>query len=198
MSDIINFSSRKKIQLVFDSLGLSNDEKQDDQEEILRQTAAREYEKGYQDCKNDLFNEFQEKAEQEIQEIKGNNLLLLNEINEQIELLYENLPKSILNVSLLIAEKIITKQVEINYNIREQVDIILKKVLGAAEITVKLNPEDIKLFGQDFNNFKIFPDENIERGGCFVETEIGNIDARISSRLTELKRAVEAELIENQ
>ncbi len=38
---------------------------------------------------------------------------------------------------------------------------------------------------------KFEKDERIEQGGCFIESEIGNADGRISSQLNELKRKFE-------
>ena len=45
-----------------------------------------------------------------------------------------------------------------------------------------------------FARIKFEPDERIDKGGCFVETEIGNVDARISTQLNELKRQFDSYL----
>jgi len=39
---------------------------------------------------------------------------------------------------------------------------------------------------------KIIADPGLERGDCIVESELGNVDGRLSVRLSELKRAVAA------
>lgn len=197
MSDIINFSSRKKMQLVLDSFSIIKEDILDNSEEQIKQIALEEYERGYQTCKDDLLLQFQERKEHEIAELKEYNNSIILDINDQLNSLQEDLPKTILNISLIIAEKIITRQVDLNTNIREQLESILKKVLGAVDVTIRLNPEDLKQFGNELKNVKIFEDENIERGGCFVETEIGNIDARIFSRMSELKKSIEIALLEN-
>ena len=36
---------------------------------------------------------------------------------------------------------------------------------------------------------------SIEKGGCFVETELGNIDARISSQLNEIIKQLELNFV---
>jgi flagellar biosynthesis/type III secretory pathway protein FliH len=43
-----------------------------------------------------------------------------------------------------------------------------------------------------FSKIKFEKDDRIELGGCFVESEIGNADGRISSQLNELKRKLES------
>ena len=63
----------------------------------------------------------------------------------------------------------------------------------------KLNPEDYRLIEQTkdvinielFSKIKFEESENIENGGCFIQTEIGDIDARISVQLSELKKELD-------
>ena len=74
----------------------------------------------------------------------------------------------------------------------------LRKILGANNVIVKLHPEDYRqiisgnnrdnFFDESFSKMKFESDDRIEKGGCIVETEIGNVDGRVSSRLNELKR----------
>ncbi|MFN3695189.1 MAG: FliH/SctL family protein, partial [Ignavibacterium sp.] len=75
-----------------------------------------------------------------------------------------------------------------------------KKVLTANSILIKLNPQDFDFVTNDLKDLnktfdvsriKLEKDEMIEKGGCLIETEIGNADARISSQLNELKRKLE-------
>jgi flagellar assembly protein FliH len=69
-------------------------------------------------------------------------------------------------------------------------------------VIVKLHPDDYNeiirsdaIFMDDsFARIKFEPDERIDKGGCFVETEIGNVDARISTQLNELKRQFDSYL----
>ena len=76
--------------------------------------------------------------------------------------------------------------------------------MGANEIRLKLNPADIEELNEttknlihsgSFNKIKIEPDERIELGGCLIETEIGNVDSRISTQLNEMQRQLEDSLI---
>jgi flagellar biosynthesis/type III secretory pathway protein FliH len=48
------------------------------------------------------------------------------------------------------------------------------------------------------NHIKFEIDDNIEIGGCLIETEIGNLDARISSQLNEISKALENVIIKNE
>ena len=87
--------------------------------------------------------------------------------------------------------------------IREVLDESLRKVLGANEIIVRLNSNDYESIivegksfqmKDSFSKIKFEKDDRIELGGCFIESEIGNADGRISSQLNELKRKLESGL----
>ncbi|MEJ2615740.1 MAG: FliH/SctL family protein, partial [Ignavibacteriaceae bacterium] len=43
-------------------------------------------------------------------------------------------------------------------------------------------------YDESFSKIKFEQDDRIEQGGCVVETEIGNVDGRISSQFNELKK----------
>jgi flagellar assembly protein FliH len=72
----------------------------------------------------------------------------------------------------------------------------IKKIIGANDILVKINPKDFELLNAGSVHFLDTTDtkirfeisENIQQGGCFIESEVGNVDARISSQLEELNR----------
>jgi flagellar assembly protein FliH len=51
------------------------------------------------------------------------------------------------------------------------------------------------IHGSSFNKIKIEPDACIEQGGCLIETEIGSVDARISTQLSEMQKQLEDSLI---
>jgi len=79
----------------------------------------------------------------------------------------------------------------------------IKKVIGANNVIVKLNPDDFKTLDStsdepfsinSFDKIKFEQDDRIEPGGCFIETEIGSVDARISSQCNEIRKQLEANI----
>ncbi|MBZ0199159.1 MAG: hypothetical protein K8H86_04775 [Ignavibacteriaceae bacterium] len=44
---------------------------------------------------------------------------------------------------------------------------------------------------------KFEPDDTLDMGGCFIETEIGNVDARLSTQINEIKKQLELTLDSN-
>jgi flagellar assembly protein FliH len=80
----------------------------------------------------------------------------------------------------------------------ENIKAALSKVKTAGKITVRVNLADLEASSSRIDEFKrllestaairIVEDPAIEAGGCLVETESGEIDARISSQFAELSR----------
>lgn len=99
---------------------------------------------------------------------------------------------------LLISKKVVKVISE------EQRDVVLSNVIQAlrkmksrGEVEIKVNLEDIKLTTDHIKDFlemiesvsavTVLEDSTIEKGGCIIETNLGRIDARISSQLREIE-----------
>jgi len=99
--------------------------------------------------------------------------------------------QELLRLAVAIAEKIVGKELRTDSQaIQAMIRTALQKVAGAGRIKVRLHPDDLERltaedgldFDEIFNEPKpiIFEaDSAIKGGGCFVETEIGNVDARV-------------------
>lgn len=106
----------------------------------------------------------------------------------------------IVQLALEIAEKVIGKAVVED---RAIIDSVLQRaerqVLEARQIRVRLHPADFKFLAEtrpdiirrgesDGRVVEILPSEEITRGGCRLETEIGVVDATIPTQLDEIRR----------
>ena len=76
----------------------------------------------------------------------------------------------------------------------------LKKIIGANDIMIKLSPEDyerIEKTGKEYfassgiSKIRFELSNNIKSGGCLIESEIGNIDARIETQIGEIIKDLE-------
>jgi flagellar biosynthesis/type III secretory pathway protein FliH len=103
----------------------------------------------------------------------------------------------IANLSVQIAEKIINFQVENKTFIIETLKSSVKKIIGANEILIRLNPKDYELLTLEnsvnqiessFTKIKFEVNEKIDAGGCYIQSEIGNVDARIKTQLEEIEK----------
>jgi flagellar assembly protein FliH len=109
--------------------------------------------------------------------------------------------QQVIDLVLLVARKVIKVISENQRNVVvSNVVQALRKVKGRGDITVRVNIDDLKLTTEhvkDFirliegvKNITVIEDGAVDRGGCVIETEFGEIDARISSQLAELEQKI--------
>jgi flagellar assembly protein FliH len=193
MSNVIKLngkSARVNVKISDESFApIENDRKDNSIEIELHNRYITGFNDGQKDAITKLQQEFTER---------------LKHLYEQNKLLNEQFTKSVLDTAFAVAEKIIHKELDKQSDITNLIETCLKKVLTANEIIIKLNPadfesvtEDLKQMNKsiDVSKIRFEKDEMIEKGGCLVETEIGNADARISSQLNELKRKLEESIL---
>jgi len=109
--------------------------------------------------------------------------------------------KEIISLVLMISRKVIKVLSE------NQRDIIisnvieaLRKVKAKGNVIIRVNLADLQLateHKQDFINLmegaksvQVVEDSSVDKGGCIIETDFGEIDARIASQLAELENRI--------
>lgn len=151
---------------------------------------------GQKDAANRLQKEYLEKLRVKYAQLDE----LMNHFTEQVNTQIEQFSQLVIETSFAIAEKIIQREIDNKSNISSVIESCLKKVLTANSILIKLNPQDYEIVlsdlkelnkSIDISKIKFEKDDLIQKGGCLVETEIGNADARISAQINELKRKIE-------
>jgi flagellar assembly protein FliH len=203
MSDVIKISRRPTNIVAFSDAGSVFHTVEDQEKENFQIALHNQYTKGF----NDGQKAIKEKIEAEYNEkllLKYSELTnLISDLNEKTQMLDSQFEEVVMKVSFLLAETILKKEISRESIIKEVLAEALKKVVGANEIIVRLNPVDYESIIEDgksfqlkdsFSQIKFEKDDRIELGGCFIESEIGNADGRISSQLNELKRKFEAAL----
>ncbi len=73
----------------------------------------------------------------------------------------------------------------------------LRKLKTRGEVIVRVNLADVQLTTDHIKDFMrmvdnirsitVLEDSTVDRGGCIIETDFGEIDARISSQLNEIR-----------
>ncbi|AFN75361.1 Flagellar assembly protein FliH [Melioribacter roseus P3M-2] len=168
--------------------------------ETGRQRIEEAYNKGFEEgrkkARMEIEKDYSEKLFQKYEEIY-HVLTAYEQKMEEYETAFELL---VVNTAVEIARKIVRREVETESLINDNLKNAISKIIGANEVIIKLNPEDKDelnefskslLNNSSFNKIKFEADERIEKGGCLVETEIGNVDARISSQLEEIRLKLE-------
>jgi len=107
----------------------------------------------------------------------------------------------IVNLVLLIARKVIKVISENQRNvITSNVVEALRKVKARGNVIIRVNLLDLKLateYKEDFikmlegvKSIQVMEDSSVDSGGCIIETDFGEIDARIASQLAELENRI--------
>jgi flagellar assembly protein FliH len=120
--------------------------------------------------------------------------------DKRAEILAET-EQQIIDLVLLISRKVI-KVISENQRsvVISNVVQALRKVKDRGNIIIKVNLMDLKLTSEHTKEFiqkvegvkslQIVEDSTVDPGGCVIETDFGEIDARISSQLTELENKI--------
>jgi flagellar assembly protein FliH len=139
------------------------------------------------------------------EELKKLNLAI-TELLKTKEKALEQAAPDIAFLAIKAAEKIIKKQIEIDDKIVLNIVSEVIKSLGKGEsnIIIRVNPSDFELiqenipvlypYGDSNTKITVIKDEGVDWGSCIVETKSGIIDARFSTQLNILQKALEAGL----
>jgi len=132
--------------------------------------------------------------------IQRTQVVLQRAQDKRTEILQET-EQEIINLVLLIARKVVKVISENQRNvIISNVVQALRKVKGKGNIIIRVNIADLKLSTEHLTDFinlaegaksvQIVEDSTVDEGGCVIETDFGEIDARIASQLAELETRI--------
>ena len=152
---------------------------------------------GYEAGRDEGYTAGREEAERLIE-------LLHSIINKAIEKRNEIINESetqLINLVLQISRKVIKvisenqKNVVINNVIQA-----LRKLKTRGDVVIRVNLSDVELTSEHIKEFMrmvenvrsitVLEDSTVDKGGCVIETDFGQIDARISSQLHEIEEKI--------
>jgi flagellar assembly protein FliH len=203
MSNVIKLNSAvsKKLSIRFkNELEELEAMKEPNQGQLQRQLEER-YEQGLKDgfenAKNEIEKTYKERFIKKVDEFNK----ILSSVDVKISGYEREFEELVIQLSFEIAQKVARREIQKDSIIEDVLKDSLRKILGANSVIIKIHPEDYKILNEDnnkslvfdesFSKIKFEQDDRIEQGGCVVETEIGNVDARIISQFNELKKYFE-------
>ncbi len=139
-----------------------------------------------------------EEGKSEVQRvIERFHVVLAKAIERRNEIIQES-EQQIVNLVLTIAKKVIKvisenqKNVVINnitqslQRLQQKTDVVVRVNLADLPIATK-HRDDILRMAERVKNITIAEDTTVDPGGCIIETDFGEIDARIASQLREIE-----------
>lgn len=140
-----------------------------------------------------------EKANEQIDQLN----VILTELLEARDKSMNAASSEIASLAIKVAEKIIKQEVTTNPDIVLTITAEAIKEMGKGHqsIIIKVNPADIELvrenipslypYGNSKTNIVVIQDNEVEWGSCIIETNTGLIDARFSTQLGILQKALD-------
>ncbi len=159
-------------------------------DEIRREAEKEGFEKG----REDGFESGKGEVERLVEQLHS----MLDKIIEKRNDIIDETESQLVSLVLMIAKKVIKvisenqKNVVINNVIQA-----LRKLKSRGEVLIRVNLADVELTSEHVKDFMrmvenvrsvtVVEDSTVDKGGCIIESDFGEIDARISSQLSEIE-----------
>jgi flagellar assembly protein FliH len=136
-------------------------------------------------------------AERKIEELMKRHAETILEIGRMKAALYAKVEREVAKLSIAVAKKIVHREIQIDKDIiHSLVHVALTHVMEKTPVVVHVNPADYEylstrqadLSQAESRNVSLASDKSIERGGCFIDTDCGDIDARLEEKFREVER----------
>ncbi len=173
------------------------------EESAHKQELENEYKKGFEDGKKETKEELEKLHSEELLRQSEDFYNIIKTFEDKIKSYESDFHRLVINVVGKISEKIIKRELNQKSVIEKILNENLSKIIGANEIVIKLNPDDFNLLEKsnkeylgvnNISKIRFETSDNIDVGGCLIETEIGNLDARIESQVNEILKTLEENL----
>lgn len=163
-------------------------------ESIKREEFRRGVQEGKRLTEDALKADYEERLAQEHHRVES----LLAAFNEQLSTIHGTTEQAVIKFAFGIAEKIIRKEITRDREIVVgQIKEGVRRVVGVENIRVRIHPEDLPLVreqksviqgsGDAIREIVVDGDESLEPGDCIIESDMGNIDARVATQLRQIE-----------
>ena len=160
------------------------------------------YEKGFAQGEKDGLELGQKKSETVLDSFRQ----ILLELERLHRDLYKEHEKEMVRLILAITRKILRHDLPLPEEvIKETLRAAFQHVIEPRKTAVHLNPRDHQYLlshpddlpcgqNEEAKGIRIIPDPSITRGGCFLETSFGDIDATLESQLDQIISMMESKI----
>jgi flagellar assembly protein FliH len=137
-------------------------------------------------------------AEQKLEAVMRRYSEALQEIGSLKNILRTQVEREVVKLAVEVAKKIVYREIHIDATIIQTlVRVALSHVSEKSAVTILLNPVDYTyllkqradLAQSEGRDITFQADNSIQQGGCMIQTECGDIDARIEEKFREVENA---------
>jgi flagellar assembly protein FliH len=195
------FLESKKEQEIYEFVPMKKKEDKDAKQEPsqpiqdTKQIKEEAYKQGLSEGKKAGLKAAQKRVEGLIEEI-GKNMERLKDLEINLRKACE---REIVELALAIARKIIMREIKTDPNTIAHIACTsLEKIPFSPQIRIRVNPADWEDITKEpfeaggYKDITIEPDDTIIPGGCYLETELGEIDICWEEQLKEIENLFKA------
>ncbi len=137
-------------------------------------------------------------AEQKVQALMRRYAESMLELTNLRSSLYAQVEREVVKLAVEVAKKIVHREIQVDRDIIQTlVRVALSHVAEKSAVTIHLSPMDYnylleqrsELAHSEGRDISLLADKSIERGGCLIKTECGDIDARIEEKFREVEQS---------
>ncbi len=140
-------------------------------------------------------------AEAELEGLRSTLEMVVRELWAQREQLYRDVEEDAVRLALEVARRVVGRIAERERELVEHLATeALRRVSARDRVTLRVNPEDLELVRarreqwlalvEGVEHFEVVEDRRVPRGGALVTTRDGSVDARWTTQLVEIERAL--------
>lgn len=170
-------------------------------EERFQQEKEDAYHAGFEDGTNEGMKQGLTQSEEEIERFQSTVDTLTGQWKDTLKT-YDT---AVTDLAIRVAQKIISVEIEKDHDaVLQAVHDCLAYVEDKTKVTIRVNPDDLEAVRRHRNDWLeslesidhllIESEPSVSRGGCIVETPIGDVDAQIEERLERLRSVLLEEI----
>ncbi len=172
-----------------------------DLQEAARKAVSEAYEKGFLAGKKEASQALQQEFDRKLEEITESFPTLVREFASEVARYNQDFDKAIVTLALAIARRVVAREIELDESaVLARAREAVRKIIGVEKIKIHINPSDEEYMREHRNELSTYADSvkeivieadgKVERGGCVIESELGNIDARVSTQFELIEEAL--------
>ncbi len=172
-----------------------------DVQSAAKQAVTEAFEQGFEAGKKEASLAIQAEYERKTQEAVDAFGSVIREFQVETARYDQDFDRAIVTLSLAIAKRVVAREIEVDeHAVLDRSHEALRKIIGVEKIKIHVNPADeeyirehrseLSAYADSVKEILIEADGKVERGGCIIESELGNIDARVSTQFELIEEAL--------
>jgi flagellar assembly protein FliH len=172
-----------------------------DVQDAAKQAVAEAFEQGFEAGKKEVSLAIQAEYERKTREAVDAFATAIREFQAETARYNQDFDRAIVTLSLAIAKRVVAREIEVDeHAVLDRSREALRKIIGVEKIKIHVNPADEEYIREHRNELSAYADSvkeilieadgKVERGGCIIESELGNIDARVSTQFELIEEAL--------